>query len=249
MYRKAGVTVAEVIIVLILVAVIAAVLFPVFAKSRDGRRQASCPSNLKQIELGIIQYVQDYDEFYPPRQARIDANGKVVSWRAIINSYVKSTQIYQCPDNPVAKWPDIEKDGFNRSYAANSTTVAKLGASGPFSDAYGGKLQIAEIASPASVISLAESTAAFNDMNLTFPDGFTHKFHAGNPVGALYAGHTGGSNYGFVDGHVKYLHPSDTLNQNVNMWTRDNSNFSDTENSQALAVLQFPADQEKGGQR
>ncbi|MEO7715023.1 MAG: H-X9-DG-CTERM domain-containing protein [Capsulimonas sp.] len=246
MKRNAAMTIVELIIVLIIVAVMAAILFPVFAKSHTPRRSRySCTSNLKQIELGVLQYLQDNDGAFPARQARAGAHGELVSWRSLVYPYIKNTRVFQCPTSQAADTADIEHDGFTRSYVVNSTTVHKRGSSGPFSDAYGGKSNMNEIANPARVITMAESTAAFNDINLTFPDAFTHEFHAENSVGALFASHSGGSNYGFGDGHVKYLRPADTLNDRVNMWTSDNSNFSEADNTKALQVLHYAENQGK----
>ena len=64
MNRK-GFTLIELLVVIAIIAILAAILFPVFAAARDKARQATCASNLKQITLGVIQYEQDYDEMYP----------------------------------------------------------------------------------------------------------------------------------------------------------------------------------------
>ena len=88
------------------------ILFPVFARARENARRASCQSNLKQIGLGIIQYIQDYDEKYPsanisgglasyipPGQSTYDGYFGYGFWRASIQPYVKNTQIFQCPSS------------------------------------------------------------------------------------------------------------------------------------------------------
>jgi prepilin-type N-terminal cleavage/methylation domain-containing protein len=67
--RKSGFTLIELLVVLAIIAILAAILFPVFARARENARRASCQSNLKQIGLGIMQYSQDYDETLPPASA------------------------------------------------------------------------------------------------------------------------------------------------------------------------------------
>ena len=65
MKRRSGFTLIELLVVIAIIAILAAILFPVFAQAREKARQISCVSNEKQLALGIIQYVQDYDETYP----------------------------------------------------------------------------------------------------------------------------------------------------------------------------------------
>src|SRR5690606_14073104 len=63
--QKRGFTLIELLVVIAIIAILAAILFPVFARARENARRTSCLSNLKQIGLGVMQYVQDYDEMYP----------------------------------------------------------------------------------------------------------------------------------------------------------------------------------------
>src|SRR3954449_5967067 len=64
--RKLGFTLIELLVVIAIIAIMAAILFPVFAQAREQARKASCQSNLKQLGLGLAMYTQDYDETYPP---------------------------------------------------------------------------------------------------------------------------------------------------------------------------------------
>src|ERR1044071_2326782 len=93
--RKAF-TLIELLVVIAIIALLAAILFPVFARARENARRASCQSNLKEIALGIKQYIQDYDERYPLDDS---ADTNVVGWAYVIQPYMKSEQIFQCPSD------------------------------------------------------------------------------------------------------------------------------------------------------
>jgi len=95
MKTQKGFTLIELLVVIAIIAILAAILFPVFAKVREKARQTSCLSNEKQLGLGFIQYAQDNNENYP---AALDAWGQ--GWAGCIYPYVKSTGVYGCPDDP-----------------------------------------------------------------------------------------------------------------------------------------------------
>ena len=94
--QKAGFTLIELLVVIAIIAILAAILFPVFAKVREKARQTSCLSNEKQLGLAFVQYTQDYDECYPG--TLYYGNG----WSSRIYPYVKSIGCYTCPDDPTA---------------------------------------------------------------------------------------------------------------------------------------------------
>src|SRR5436189_260745 len=93
--KRSGFTLIELLVVIAIIALLAAILFPVFARARENARKSSCANNLKQIGLGIMQYTQDYDEMYP---FRCNASSNI-SWRSYSFPYVKSVQLYMCPSN------------------------------------------------------------------------------------------------------------------------------------------------------
>jgi prepilin-type N-terminal cleavage/methylation domain-containing protein/prepilin-type processing-associated H-X9-DG protein len=96
MARRAGFTLIELLVVIAIIAILAAILFPVFARAREKARQASCCSNTKQLGLGFIMYVQDYDQRFPP-QHDWGTSGSYRHWVDEIYPYVKNAQLYSCP--------------------------------------------------------------------------------------------------------------------------------------------------------
>ena len=95
-YGRPAFTLIELLVVIAIIAILAAILFPVFARARENARRASCLSNMKQIGLGIMQYTQDYDEFLPQG---IQAPAYTVRWSDLIQPYVKSRQLFRCPSD------------------------------------------------------------------------------------------------------------------------------------------------------
>lgn len=85
---RTGFTLIELLVVIVIIALLSAILFPVFARARENGRRASCQSNLKQLGLGVMQYVQDYDERMPHT---------VGDWKLNLQPYLKSDQIMNCP--------------------------------------------------------------------------------------------------------------------------------------------------------
>ena len=92
---KSAFTLIELLVVIAIIAILAAILFPVFARARENARRSSCMSNMKQLGLGVLQYTQDYDEKYPSGTNGTRGRG----WAGQIFPYVKSAQIYVCPSD------------------------------------------------------------------------------------------------------------------------------------------------------
>ena len=109
--RKSAFTLIELLVVIAIIAILAAILFPVFAQAREKARQTSCLSNMKQIELGELQYVQDFDETYPPFRGRNVASGYYpslpgktsVGMEDLLDPYIKSIDIWKCPDDSIPR--------------------------------------------------------------------------------------------------------------------------------------------------
>jgi len=92
-------TLIELLVVIAIISILAAILFPVFATAREKARQTACASNLKQLGLGFLQYVQDYDEEFPAGVKNWNGLDIGVGWGGQLYPYVKSTQVYTCPDD------------------------------------------------------------------------------------------------------------------------------------------------------
>lgn len=221
--KTKGFTLWQLSLVLIILFVTAALLFPLFAKPRCKCRQEACVGNEKQIGLGILQYVQDNDELMLNiAEAPVSKN----TWRNAIYPYIKSAGVFQCPDR---EDKTLGPDKLPRSYAANysgrytggSTDRGEGAFAGPGSEA----ISSASFKSPASLITVCEvENSNVPEFNIDAPLRF------GPPKHILWAGHKGGSNYLLADGHVKWYRPLKTQG----LWYRDRSQPLSTN---ALAVL------------
>ncbi|MGQ9729929.1 MAG: DUF1559 family PulG-like putative transporter [Candidatus Zipacnadales bacterium] len=98
-----GFTLIELLVVIAIIAILAAILFPVFSRAREKARQASCLSNLKQLTLGVQMYLQDYDEVYPPFAYQIVVAPNFVTAFDSVEPYLKNRQILLCPDDKVGR--------------------------------------------------------------------------------------------------------------------------------------------------
>ncbi|MCW3099763.1 MAG: prepilin-type N-terminal cleavage/methylation domain [Chthonomonadaceae bacterium] len=101
MQKKKGFTLIELLVVIAIIAILAAILFPVFARAREQARKTSCLSNLKQLGLGFAMYTQDYDErlcgIWSGEWNLLSGNPKQLNWAPSIFPYIKNRQVYVCP--------------------------------------------------------------------------------------------------------------------------------------------------------
>jgi prepilin-type N-terminal cleavage/methylation domain-containing protein/prepilin-type processing-associated H-X9-DG protein len=186
--QATGFTLIELLVVIAIIAILAAILFPVFARARENARRASCQSNLKQIALGIKQYTQDYDEKYPQAGAGTTADP---GWAYAIQPYVKSEQIFQCPSDTVTP-PD----------ATAHPTLADRATTAGFTDYfYNYNLNGTNEAQ------LNYSSNTLMNGDGSGDSGLTNASSWGQKLGSGSRQHFDGSNYSFADGHVKWLKP------------------------------------------
>jgi len=123
---KRAFTLIELLVVIAIIAILAAILFPVFAQVREKARQISCLSSEKQIGLGVVQYVQDNDERFPLCSYQAP-NQALMCWPDLIQPYVKNWPIFRCPDaiaDPFGMWAGISPGNANASKDANGVVGA-----------------------------------------------------------------------------------------------------------------------------
>ncbi|HZP84103.1 MAG TPA: DUF1559 domain-containing protein [Chthonomonadaceae bacterium] len=106
--ERRGFTLIELLVVIAIIAILAAILFPVFARAREQARRTSCLSNMKQIGLALHMYAQDYDEVLPVRYGSWDnvgdyENGEARTWKNMLMPYIKSQAVFKCPSNVAAQ--------------------------------------------------------------------------------------------------------------------------------------------------
>ena len=230
--KQWGFTLIELLVVIAIIAILAAILFPVFARARENARRASCQSNLKQLGLGVLQYVQDYDEILPGSlmdnpnatpQGGYYVGGTWWTWFQLVYPYTKSMQVAVCPSSSA---PDYAKP-FKGNYASNG--VAMFAPAGGASNAWAdsGTVKDAQFVAPAATYLLMDGGqwsidpfyialrgSAYGTYYLPGSGDAGIPADSGNPPSASGAWaqsdyqsgrHFGGVNVAFADGHVKWL--------------------------------------------
>jgi len=226
-----GFTLIELLVVIAIIAILAAILFPVFAKVREKARQITCLSNEKQIGLGFTQYVEDYDEMYPWCQNDDPTlvNGPV-AWQVAIYPYVKSAQVFACPSNPNTKTFIVNTP--NTAYGVPGIPVSYMSPYGIDQGDFGGTAMLAyhstsnnsptalaSVQYPSTTILVGETRAMFNGLPVT------RAYYSG-PSDTIMQGHTGVTNFLLGDGHVKSMTPVGSCCTTVNMWNLENSGMT-----------------------
>jgi len=211
MAARRGFTLIELLVVIAIIAILAAILFPVFARAREKARQTSCLSNLKQLALGMLMYTADYDQKFAI------SGGYVASAECprgyfvfAVNPYIKNQQIWECPSDDSPTSASYGGTTYRCSYGYNLVFPG---------DGYGSyhadrvnvsvtpyiwqPLKDAEILHPSALW-------LFSDCYITYPYSLTHlrATVGGNPWYSSPSGpeHNGGLNFAFADGHSKWLH-------------------------------------------
>jgi prepilin-type N-terminal cleavage/methylation domain-containing protein/prepilin-type processing-associated H-X9-DG protein len=212
-------TLIELLVVIAIIALLAAILFPVFARARENARRTSCLSNLKQIGLGLMQYTQDYDERLPqssylpaetytgtePMPAKLfnvtvaSGTGYYLTWMDFVYPYVKSTQIFICPSARAAKSPPAPSYGYNNAFS-------ELGYKGSYgSTTYGapkGSIALAAINRASEVILALD----YNDGSATYANPRSHMGWFTQPANQMRViPHLEGGNICYADGHAKWV--------------------------------------------
>ncbi len=189
-----GFTLIELLVVIAIIAILAAILFPVFARAREKARQTSCLSNAKQIGLGTMMYCQDYDEQFPAAVARDVDAGVSWYWVQAVEPYVKNEQIFLCPSSE----DRLTSYGANREMFSDDWYVAHK------------STKLAAIKKPAATIMYCEFGQDWdgNELGGTYfrvyePSRIGAEIYAGNAAPAPR--HMDQANIVFCDGHAKSM--------------------------------------------
>jgi prepilin-type N-terminal cleavage/methylation domain-containing protein/prepilin-type processing-associated H-X9-DG protein len=212
MGNRRGFTLIELLVVIAIIAILAAILFPVFAKAREKARQTSCLSNAKQIGLGFTMYCQDYDECIPlwATPATNPYSGGYMTYPVLIDPYVKNTSIWACPSRQGTQTQAQYVMGY---YPMYGYPCGFCQASRPevFGYAFCNTKysSISAIDEPSNFLAFAESGSSSSDDGL----GVYGQYRVG-PQGCGTTGwgcgyynsypHNGGRNIVFADGHAKW---------------------------------------------
>ena len=209
--RKSGFTLIELLVVIAIIAILAAILFPVFARARAKAQANTCLSNVKQLTLGVIMYANDFDERLP---AAMSGWAYGPTWKGMIYPYIKNSQLFDCPSYFPKSLSSRSNDtvpgtttAFPISYAING--CSNICGTPPSLYAPQYTRYMAEIPKPAETLFVLESTSDWspywdNPFPVTYPQ--------------LVSNHSRQTNYGFLDGHAKSMMPTAT-NTGQNMWT------------------------------
>jgi prepilin-type N-terminal cleavage/methylation domain-containing protein/prepilin-type processing-associated H-X9-DG protein len=177
--RNPGFTLVELLVVIAIIAILAAIIFPVFSRAREAARKAICQSNLRQLGLAFLMYCEEWEERYPP----------AYQWKTRLQPYIRTVEINRCPSRPELPW--YYGHGYN------------IGCPSPQVRGFPEE-RIAAIMSPDRKILVAE----WDRCNAGPPCGPPGLF-AGDATcfWAVCRVHNGGSNLLFADGHVKWMRP------------------------------------------
>jgi len=204
--NKRGFTLIELLVVIAIIAILAAILFPVFAKAREAARKTACINNLKQLSTGVMMYAQDYDETMP--SANFAGLGATPAWASynwsyiwtLIDPYIKNTGVLACPSatkQMVGPAPQINVSYGYSEYLYDQSrgfnSMAVLG-----NNNYG----VASVA----IIADSRQHGIFNDWdsagtgNATYPTNFLARMALANGSTPRHEG----SNFVYADGHAKF---------------------------------------------
>jgi len=209
--KKAGFTLIELLVVIAIIAILASILFPVFARAREKARQTACLSNVKQLATSVLMYAQDYDETLT---CRIGSG----AWWELVQPYVKNGQILRCP----SKRDAAPAYGMNYRMTQASPTI--------FVDAWSlwyAEASLAAFVNPSGTIMLGDngyvtnpgaSPSSWTENGNGNPEGYmrfpqapfydTYVSYATDPWRPVPR-HNAGANFAFVDGHAKWLKVED----------------------------------------
>ncbi len=187
--RQRGFTLIELLVVIAIIAILAAILFPVFARARENARKATCQSNVKQIGLGILQYAQDYDEMMVLAAAYSNPSAPgYYTWPYLLQPYVKNTQLFGCPSDKTYAWSGGGSNTTSTGYAMNRLVSG---------------LALAKFNAVSDCIMLADCGILSDGSSRYYlTDGTVDQSDNAVPPSPF---HFDGANMCFADGHAKWM--------------------------------------------
>ena len=188
---RRGFTLIELLVVIAIIAILAAILFPVFARAREKARQTACLSNAKQLTLGIMMYAQDYHETLPFGWSPYPDIGANYYWNDVIQPYVMNEQIIVCPSQATIS------PGYGWNYPH---MPYRLDSSAPRT--------MAEIRYPSEFMMFGDSNPERRRWLYCVPH-YGTEFH--DETNMISTRHNEGANFGFADGHAKWMRTSTVL--------------------------------------
>ena len=205
--KRQGFTLIELPIVIAILAILAAILFPVFLKARARAYRATCQSNLKQLGLAETLYAQDSDEKlmpgHPLAAPNPDGGGNYGGWAGPVYPYLRAPQVFVCPTDPRTTQTANGVTSDPLTYFANINLSAGAAPAG---------LSLSALTAPSATVLLAEATGgglSASAAPLTDPDErlstFANQFVSVTAPGANR--HEGGRDFLLADGHVRWLRP------------------------------------------
>lgn len=228
---RAAFTLIELLVVISIISILAALLFPVFARARESGNATACLSNLRQIGLGLTLYLQDYDETYPmsrfpdathalggctstaPSPPSDDLEGTSINWKRAIEPYVKNKSLYKCPSNGYVwrsgGYHNVVGDETNFAYPESERLPTSYAINGSFfHEAVPPCLYGESLVRPRYLKEIAEPSnlILLLESRFTFPDlgNWMLKSHApDSDSGGAFQPHNGACNFLFADLHAK----------------------------------------------
>ncbi len=232
---RRGFTLIELLVVIAIIAILAAILFPVFAKAREKARQTSCLSNERQLATAILMYAEDYRGTLPRWHSNVN---NWWTWRGMVFPYVKNAELYVCDSNPASlKWARDEDASGNRNWVRRSYAVSRA-VCGSENNPSGNGTRDRPTGSKLSMVRWPASTCLIFEHSHTWPGANLldqTSWSARKISNDLAAPHNGGFNLAFCDGHAKWMLPETSGDPSV--WDRDSHDRAPDKIMQGLQML------------
>ncbi|MCE5240846.1 DUF1559 domain-containing protein [bacterium] len=210
---RKGFTLIELLVVIAIIAILAAILFPVFARAREKARQTNCVANVRQLGTALQMYTDDYDETLPRFNfgaIMVGGSPQNQTWARVIKPYVKNNQLYVCPSKKTNGWlfeSDSDTVWAPCGYGVNDAYV--------FPGVGYSVVSLSQVGDPASTISLSER-AGLNTVRIYAP--VAQGGAGANPSCNVDGRHNNGANFLFLDSHAKFMPTNGAWRKDDTMW-------------------------------